>query len=35
MSVKWELTIVMRMPTAQTLLGVSVVHVTVDIVEMG
>jgi len=34
MSVKWGLTIVMRMPTAQTLLGVSTVHVTVDMMGM-
>jgi len=34
MSVKWGQTTVTRMPTAQTRLGVSTVHVTVDMMEM-
>ena len=34
MSVKWGQTIVMAMPPVLTLLGVSTVHVTVDMTEM-
>jgi len=34
MNVKWGQTIVTRMPTAQTLLGVSTVHVAMDMMEM-